>query len=98
MWPYLTKYTFHLLGNSSISIHFFSFFDKGNKDQSLLLTLIDNVEARLVLGVVAVEEESGLVCGAKERVWHHGAAEPINHCSRLQAPTAHLQIVMNRLC
>lgn len=64
----------------------------------MLLTLVDNVEARLVLGVVAVEEESGLVGGAKERVGHHGATEPINHCSCLQAPTAHLQIVMDRFC
>ena len=64
----------------------------------MLLTLVDNVEAWLVLGVVAVEEESGLVGGAEEGVWHHGATEPINHCSCLKAPTAHLQIVMDRLC
>lgn len=56
----------------------------------LILTLVDNVEARLVLGVVTVEEESGLVGGAKERVRHHGATEPINHCSCVQAPAAHL--------
>lgn len=56
------------------------------------------MEARLVLGVVAVEEQSGLMCGTEERVWHHRATEAINHCSCLQAPTAHLQIVMNRLC
>lgn len=56
------------------------------------------MEARLVLGVVTVEEESGLMGSAEERVWHHRTTEPINHCSCLQAPTAYFQIVMNRLC
>lgn len=89
---------FVLLANSYIFIHFSIYNDKGYKDQSLLLTLIDNVKASFVLGVVAVEEECGLVCGAKKRVRNHGAAEAINHCSRLQAPTPHFQIVMHRLC
>lgn len=66
--------------------------------QYFLLTLIDNVEAKLVLGIVTVEEESGLVGGAEQRAWHHWAAEPINHCSRFQTSTAHLQIVVYRLC
>lgn len=56
------------------------------------------MEARLVLGIVTMEEESCLMRGAEERVGHHWAAEPINYCSRLKAATAHLQIVMNRLC
>lgn len=64
----------------------------------MLLTLVDNVKAMLVLGVVAVEEESGLMRGAKERVGQHRATGPINHCARLQVPASHLQIVMNRLC
>lgn len=55
------------------------------------------MEARLILGVVTVEEQSGLVCGAKERVRHRGTTKAINHCSRLQVPAAHLQIVMDRL-
>lgn len=55
------------------------------------------MEARFVLRVVAVEEQSGLVGSAKEGVGHRGAAEPINHASCFQSPTAHLQIVMNGL-
>lgn len=62
------------------------------------LTLVDDVEAGFVLGVVAVEEESGLMGGAKEGVRHHRATEPIYHCSSLQTPTAHLQVIMNGLC
>lgn len=61
------------------------------------LTLVDYVEAMLVLGVVAVEKESGLVGRAKEGVGHGGATEPINHRPHFQAPTANFQIVMNRL-
>lgn len=56
------------------------------------------MEAGLVLGVVTMEEESSLVGGAEKRVGQCGAAKPINHCSCLEAPTADLQIVMNRLC
>lgn len=56
------------------------------------------METRLVLGIVTVEEESGLVGGAEERIGYQRATEPINHCSCLQGPTAHLQIVMNGLC
>lgn len=62
------------------------------------LTLVHNMEARLVLRVVTVEEQSGFVGGAEEGVGHHGAAKAINHTSCLQTPTAHLQVVMNRLC
>lgn len=65
--------------------------------QRFPLTLIDNVEARLVLGIVTVEEQSGLVGGAEQRAWHRWATEPVNHCSRLQASTPHLQIVVDRL-
>ena len=61
-------------------------------------TLICDVEPWFVLWVVAVEEESGLMGGAKERVGQHRATGPINHCARLQVPASHLQIVMNRLC
>lgn len=64
----------------------------------ILLTLIYNVEARLVLGIVTVEEESGLMGGAEQRAWHHWATEPINHCPRFQTSTSHLQIVVDRLC
>lgn len=66
--------------------------------QHFLLTLIGNVEARLVLGIVTVEEESGLMGGAEQRAWHHWATEPINHCPCFQTSTPHLQIVMDRLC
>lgn len=66
--------------------------------QHFRLTLIDNVEARFVLGIVTVEEESGLMGGAEQRAWNHWATEPINHCSRFQASTPHLQIVVDRLC
>lgn len=55
------------------------------------------MEARLVLRVVAVEEQGGLVSGAEQGVGHRRAAEPINYCPRLQATTAHLQIVVDRL-
>lgn len=47
------------------------------------------MEARLVLGVVAVEEESGLMGGAEERVGHNGATETVDHGSRLQVSAAH---------
>lgn len=56
------------------------------------------MEAGLVLGVVAMEEQSSLMGSAEERIGQRGATEPINHCSCLKAPTADLQIVMNRLC
>lgn len=85
------------LVNSYIFIHYSIYNDNGSKDQTLLLTLIDNVKASFVLGVVAVEEECGLMRGAKKRVRNHRAAEAINHCSCLQAPTPHFQIVMHRL-
>ena len=66
--------------------------------QSLVLTLIDDVKTRLVLGIVTVEEQSCLMRGAEERVGDHWAAESINYFRRLMAATAHLQIVMNRFC
>lgn len=72
------------------------FVDK--MDGAVLLTLIDNVKAGLVLGVVTVEEESGLMGGAEQRAWHHWAAEPINHRPRFQVPTPHFQVVVDRLC
>lgn len=70
----------------------------GKQDGAFLLTLIDNVEAGLVLGVVTMEEECGLMGGAEQRAWHHWAAEPINHRSHFQAPTPHLQVVVDGLC
>lgn len=45
-----------------------------------------------------MEEQSSLMGGAEKRIGQRGATEPINHCSCLKAPTADLQIVMNRLC
>lgn len=44
-----------------------------------------------------MEKQGGLVRGAKEGVGHRGATKAINHYSRLQVPTAHLQIVVDRL-
>lgn len=67
-------------------------------DEAFLLTLIDNVETWLVLGVITMEEESGLMGGAEQRAWYRRATEPVNHCSRFQAPAPHLQVVMDRLC
>ena len=53
-------------------------------------TLICDVEARLVLGVVAVEEEAGLVGGAEQSFGDDGAAEPVDDRAGLQRSTADL--------
>lgn len=60
----------------------------------LSLTLVCDLEAGLVLGVVAVEEEVGLVRGAEERRGHLGPAEAVDDGARLCVATAHLQVVV----
>lgn len=60
-------------------------------------TLIRDVEARLVLRVVAVEEEAGLVGGAEERLGHQRPAEAVDDRAGLQRAAADLQVVVDGL-
>lgn len=56
-------------------------------------TLVRDVEARLVLRVVAVEEETGLVGSAEERLGDERPAEAVDDRAGLQRSAADLQVV-----
>lgn len=60
-------------------------------------TLVGDLEARFVLGVVAVEEEARLVGGAEHGLGHLRAAEAVDHRARLQVAAADLQVVVDGL-
>lgn len=62
-----------------------------------LLTFIGDVKAGFVLWIIAVEEEAGLVGGAKERLRDDRTAEPVNHWATVWGATPNLQVIMNRL-
>lgn len=59
--------------------------------------MVRDVEAGLVLRVVAVEEEGGLVGGAKERLGEQGSAEAVDDRAGLQRAAADLQVVVDGL-
>ena len=63
-----------------------------------IITLVCDVETRLVLRVIAVEEEAGLVGGAKQRLGDDWSAEPVNHRAGLHVATADLEVVVDRFC
>lgn len=60
-------------------------------------TLVRDVEAGLVLRVVAVEEEGGLVGGAEERLGDERPAEAVDDRAGLQRAAADLQVVVDGL-
>lgn len=55
------------------------------------------MEARLVLRVVAVEEERGLVGGAEERLGDQRPTEAVDDRAGLQGAAADLQVVVDGL-
>lgn len=60
-------------------------------------TLVRDVEARLVLRVVAVEEETGLVGSAEERLGDERPAEAVDDRAGLHRAAADLQVVVDGL-
>lgn len=60
-------------------------------------TLVRDVETRLILRVVAVEEETGLVGGAEERLGDERPAEAVDDRAGLQRAAADLQVVVDGL-
>lgn len=60
-------------------------------------TLVRDVEAWLVLRVVAVEEETGLVGSAEERLGDERPAEAVDDRAGLHRAAADLQVVVDGL-